>query len=427
MSEKSSKKSTPIWLQIILGLVTFGLYFLLKKSDVKKSITREWSEAILFAVIAATLIRTFLIEAFTIPTSSMEKSLLIGDFLFVSKVSYGARIPMTPISFPFVHHTMPFTDSVKSYSEAIKFPYLRLPGFGKIKNNDVVVFNYPMEDFRPVDKQENYIKRCVAIPGDSLEVKDAVLYINGKMADKPEKMQLKHYIKTDGSPLNPDALRKLGITEISFDPDNFSGDYQMLCTAENAEKLKEFGNVQKVTPIVEKSGPQNADPMIYPQSNLFLYNVDNFGPIYVPQKGKTISLNTRNIALYKRAITVYEHNELEIKDSIVYINQKPASSYTFKMDYHFMMGDNRHNSLDSRFWGFVPEDHIVGKAVFIWLSLDNLESNIFKKIRWNRLFTSINNNGISSSYFLPVAILALLGYGISFYMNRKKQSVKKKK
>lgn len=420
----SSKKSTPLtqtlWFKIFLGLITFGLYFLLRPSTTKKSLVREWSEAIVFAVIAATIIRTFFLEAFTIPTSSMEKTLLIGDFLFVSKVSYGARIPMTPLAVPFVHHTMPFTDSVKSYTTAVQLPYMRLPGLGKVKNNDMVVFNYPMEDFRPVDKQENYIKRCVAIPGDLLQVKDAVLYINNKAGFVPQNMQLRYYVKTDGSPLDPEALQKLGITDVSFDPDNFAGDYQMLTTFENAEKLAAFGNVQKVIPMVEPSKNLRIDPMMFPQSQMYGFNVDNFGPVKVPSKGSSVELNLKTLPIYKRIISVYEKNKLEVKDSLIFINGARAKSYTFKMDYYFMMGDNRHNSLDSRFWGFVPDDHIVGKAVFIWLSLDNTTGNIFKKIRWKRMFTSIGENGPDTKFLWLVVIGIAAFYGYNWYKNKKK-------
>lgn len=428
MTEKNNEKPYPIWLQIILGLITFGIYFLFKKSYKKKSWWIEWSEAIFFAVIAATLIRTFLIEAFTIPTSSMEKSLLIGDFLFVSKVSYGARTPITPVAFPFVHHTMPFTDSVKSYTTAIKFPYFRLPGFGKIKNNDVVVFNYPMEDFRPVDKKENYIKRCVGIHGDSLEVRNGVLFINGKEVESPLNQQMKYYVKTDGSPLNPEALRRINITEAITDPENFTGDYQVLCTKTAAKILSEdFSNVVKVEPIIEKKGIQFSDIQVFPHSKLYNNNIDNFGPIYIPEEGKTVKLSLRTLPFYERIITTYEHHKLEVKDSVIYIDDKPSDSYTFQMNYYFMMGDNRHNSLDSRYWGYVPEDHIVGKAVFIWMSLDNLESNIIKKIRWNRLFTTIGNKGISGSYFAPVVVLILAGYGLNYYRKKKNATATAKK
>ena len=410
-------KKKNIVLVIFLGLITFGLYFVLRKSDKKKSMGREWADAIIFAVIAATLIRTFFIEAYTIPTSSMEKSLLVGDFLFVSKVSYGARIPNTPLSFPFAHHTLPFTDDTKSYLEWIKLPYYRLPGFGKIKNNDVVVFNYPMEDFRPVDKQENYIKRCVAIPGDTLQVKESTLYINNKMAEKPQKMQFRYHIVTDGTGFNSRSITELGITEGG--PLDVPGEFAMLLTAENAEKIKQFANVKSVEPYIEN--PKSIDTMsMYPHDRNFPWNVDNYGPIVIPKEGATVEITPKNIALYARLIEVYEHNKLEIKDNSILINGTVANTYTFKMDYYFMMGDNRHNSADSRFWGFVPVDHIVGKGVFVWLSLDANETNIFKKIRWNRVFSFITNYGVTKSYFLPIAgVLVLIFGGMSVYRRRK--------
>lgn len=412
---ESKKKN--IFLVIFLGIITFGLYFVLRKSDKKKSLTREWLDAVIFAVIAATLIRTFFIEAYTIPTSSMEKSLLVGDFLFVSKVSYGARIPNTPLSFPFAHHTLPFTDDTKSYLEWIKLPYYRLPGMSKIKNNDVVVFNYPMEDFRPVDKQENYIKRCVGIPGDSLQVKEGTLFINNQLADKPDKMQFRYHVVTDGTPFNSKSIAELNITEGG--PLETPGEFAMLLTRENAEKIKEFANVKSVEPYIEN--PKLADTItMFPHHKNFPWNVDNYGPIWIPKEGATVSITPENIALYARIIEVYEHNKLEVKDSVIYINGQVANSYTFKMDYYFMMGDNRHNSADSRFWGFVPIDHIVGKGVFVWLSLDANESNIFKKVRWGRMFSFITNSGVTRSYFLPIAgVLVLIFGGLSLYRKRK--------
>jgi signal peptidase I len=334
----------------------------------------------------------------------------------VSKVSYGARVPMTPISFPFAHHTMPFTETVKSYSELIKLPYFRLPGLGEIKNNDVVVFNYPMEDFRPVDKQENYIKRCVGIPGDKLEVKQGILYINDKMADMPERMQWKYHVQTDGSDFNPKTLMDLQITEGAKTSN--MGDYELTLTKENAEKVKAFGNVVHIEPMFDKAGVYAE--YIFPFDPQRKWNVDNYGSLTIPKAGETVALNMSTLPIYKRLIEVYEKNKLEIKDSKIYINDVLASSYTFKMNYYFMMGDNRHNSADSRFWGFVPEDHIVGKAVFVWLSLDNNSTSIFNKVRWKRVFVSIGNNGVSSSYLLPALVIGGGIYFFARYRRRKK-------
>lgn len=350
----------------------------------KKGVVREWFDAIIFAVIAATVIRMFFIEAFTIPTPSMEKSLLVGDFLFVSKISYGARIPNTPLSFPFAHHTLPLTKDTKSYLEWVRLPYHRIPGLSKIKNNDIVVFNYPMEDFRPVDKRENYIKRCVAIPGDTLKVINKVLYINGEKAEMPVELQYSYHVKTDGNNLNPRVLTKMDITEGGLISNQ--GDYRLALTENSKEKLNAFPNVKEINPISE---PEDSYAnYIFPADKHFRFNKDNFGPITIPKKGITVDLSSENIALYKRLITVYEGNKLTIDGDKIFINRKEASTYTFAMDYYFMMGDNRDNSADSRFWGFVPEDHIVGKAVMIWFSLDKAKT-WFSKIRWSRIFNSI--------------------------------------
>jgi len=372
---------------IILEVLLWLLILTSVKTEVptKKSGIREWFDAVIFAVIAATIIRMFLIEAFTIPTPSMEKSLLVGDFLFVSKINYGPRIPNTPLSFPFAHHTMPLTNETKSYSESIHLPYFRLPGFSNIENNDVVVFNYPMEDFRPVDKRENYIKRCVGIPGDKLRVVNKTLYINDSIAEAPEGMQHSYHVKTDGSSLNRKILERLDITEGGLVSNQ--GDYRLSLTKQNADILgSRFANVQKVKTNCDPENYQ--DEYIFPQSKEFLFNKDNFGPITIPKKGEVIELSIQNIALYHRLITIYEGNTLEINNGKIIINGKESTSYKFSMNYYFMMGDNRDNSLDSRYWGFVPEDHIVGKAVFIWLSLDK-NGSFFNRIRWSRLFSSI--------------------------------------
>lgn len=365
-----------------------------EKPKKKKGFVREWVDAIVFAVIAATIIRLFLIEAYTIPTSSMEKSLLIGDFLFVSKVSYGPRTPITPLAFPFAHHTIPVFNS-KAYLEWIKLPYYRLPGFGSIENNDVVVFNYPMEGFRPVDKRENYIKRCVGIPGDVLEVKKGVLLINDKEADKPEKMQHAYSVKTNGTGFNKRVLRKLDVTEGGRVSNQ--GDFRLTMTDEAVAELSELNNVLDVKRSVEKEGGYaeyifpNSDTEIQSnESQKFFWNVDNFGPVQIPKKGETVTLTAETLPIYERVIDFYENNDLKIEEDRIYINGVETTEYTFKMDYYFMMGDNRHNSADSRFWGFVPEDHIVGKAVFIWLSIDNQATKLLDKIRWNRIFNLID-------------------------------------
>ena len=365
-----------------------------KPAKKKKGFVREWVDAIVFAVIAATIIRLFLIEAYTIPTSSMEKSLLIGDFLFVSKVSYGPRIPNTPLAFPFAHHTIPGINT-KAYLEWIKLPYYRLPGFSKIENNDVVVFNYPMESFRPVDKRENYIKRCVAIPGDVLQVKQGDLYINGELADKPEKMQHSYDVKTNGTGFNNRILRKLDITEGGRTSNQ--GDFSLTMTDEAKEEIAKLANVTNVERSIAKDGtyaeyifPNSDAELESTESKKFFWNVDNFGPVTIPKKGETVQLNLDNLPIYERLIDFYENNDLKIEEDRIYINGIETNEYTFQMNYYFMMGDNRHNSADSRFWGFVPEDHIVGKAVFIWLSIDKNATSFFERIRFKRMFSLID-------------------------------------
>ncbi len=358
-----------------------------KKKKRKKSEIRSWFDAIIFAVIAATILRTFLIEAYTIPTSSMEKSMLIGDFLFVSKVAYGPRVPMTPIAFPLVHHTMPITGG-KSYSEIVQLPYHRMKGFGKIKRNDCVVFNWPAEKLgRPIDKKENYVKRCVGIPGDVLELKNGDLLVNNKPQEKKDGMKKQwHYnVTTKGSGLNPNILyEKFDITEGGYGRNK--NEYNLTLTDASRDALKNLSNVTKLEKRIEDEGVY-AD-YIFPHDSKFKWNNDNFGPITIPKKGATINISTENISIYKDIIERYEENKIDIFDSKIYINDTLVNSYTFNMNYYWMMGDNRHNSADSRFWGFVPENHIVGKALFVWMSWDK-NANGWNKIRWDRLFKSV--------------------------------------
>jgi len=362
----------------------------------KKSKTREWADAIVFAVIAATIIRTFFIEAYTIPTPSMERSLLVGDFLFVSKINYGARIPMTPISFPFAHHTMPLINT-KAYWDGWELDYHRLPGFSEVKKGDVVVFNYPMDAdspyFRPVDKRENYIKRCQGTPGDTLSVVKAQVYINGKAAPNPPGSQLDYTVSTK-TPLNPDVEDQLHIQRYDQNPYPFM-------TQASYNTLKGYSGVT-VTPNIRQPGetdyvyPTNPQHPVGPPSldlpgkpHDYHWNVDNYGPIIIPKKGWTVKLDSVTYPIYERCIAVYENNKIQIIGNDILINGKKTDSYTFKMNYYWMMGDNRHDSDDSRFWGFVPEDHIVGKALFIWLSLDD-QASFLDKIRWSRFFKIIH-------------------------------------
>jgi signal peptidase I len=358
-----------------------------KKPKKKKSEVRSWIDAIGFAVIAATILRTFLIEAYTIPTSSMEKSMLIGDFLFVSKVAYGPRVPMTPIAFPLVHHTMPI-GSGKSYSEVVKLPYHRMKGLGEIERNDCVVFNWPAETLgRPVDKKENYVKRCVGVPGDKIELIDAQLMVNDATQEEPRgmKKQWQYDVSTKGTGLNPNILyEKYDITEGGYGRNK--NEYNLTLTNESRDAIQNFTNVNYVKRQFEKAG--NYAEYIFPHDKNYKWNNDNFGPITVPAAGETVSITTKNISIYKDIIERYENNKLEVVDGEIYINDKVATNYTFAMDYYWMMGDNRHNSADSRFWGFVPENHIVGKALFVWMSWDKNAKGL-KKIRWKRLFSSV--------------------------------------
>jgi signal peptidase I len=375
---------TNILFFVLIQAAIIGYYIFVNRFQ-RKTKTREWIDAIAFAVVAATLIRTFFIEAYTIPTSSMEKSLLVGDFLFVSKVNYGARAPITPVSFPFAHNTMPVVGG-NSYIEWPNMPYMRLPGFQKIKNNDVVVFNYPAEDGRPLDKKENYIKRCLGIAGDSLAVVNQQVLVNGVAAENPPKMQFKYFVQTDGT-FDEKVAKRNDITEGGRVSDQ--GDFELLLTKDAKDDLLQQSWVKKVENTLQAKGAGAS--YIFPFKEEWGWNVDNFGPIYIPKAGDNIKLDTVTYFIYERAIKVYENNPtLEMKDNKVYLEGKEITSYTFKQNYYFMMGDNRHNSADSRFWGFVPEDHIVGKALFTWMSLDPNETNIFKKIRWNRIFRGIN-------------------------------------
>ena len=380
----------PLFIADALFWKTFNYTFWkkrVKQKKKKKSELRNWFDAILFAVIAATILRTFLIEAYTIPTSSMEKSLLIGDFLFVSKVSYGPRVPITPLAFPLVHHTMPIGDG-KSYSESIQLPYHRMKGLGQVKRNDCVVFNWPAETLgRPIDKKENYIKRCVGIPGDKIEVIDGQLMVNSAPQEEFEGMknQFQYTVKTKGTGLNPKILyEKYDITEGGYGRNQ--NEYMLTLTNKNRDALSTFPNVKSVEKRVKTKN--KFEEYIYPHSKNFSWNEDNYGPLIIPKSGTKIDLTTENLPLYKDIIERYERNSLEVVAGEILINKTVATTYTFKMNYYWLMGDNRHNSADSRFWGFVPEDHIVGKALFIWMSWDKNAKGL-KKIRWNRLFDGV--------------------------------------
>ncbi len=353
-----------------------------KEPKKKKGFIREWGDAILFAVVAASLIRWATFEAYTIPTPSMEKSLLVGDFLFVSKLHYGPRTPITPLQVPLTHQTI-WGTNIPSYSDAIQLKSHRLPGFSEVKRNDVVVFNYPPEEQHPADLRTNYIKRCIGIAGDSIQIRDMQVYINGKAVKNPAKMQQMYYLQT-GNMLNQKFFLDRDITDVQ----QAEGGYIIHTSAEKAKELAAIDFIQDV--VLLKNLPGKEDPMVFPHvPSKYAWNADNFGPLYIPKEGATVDITPETLPLYEKVILGYEHNEnAEVRNGQLFIDGKPVNKYTFKQDYYFMMGDNRHNSLDSRFWGFVPEDHIVGKAVMIWMSADP-NGTFLSKIRWNRLFNTI--------------------------------------
>ena len=361
-----------------------------------KSAVREWFDSILFAVIAATLIRWLFFEAFTIPTPSMENSLLVGDFLFVSKLHYGTRTPKTPLQVPLTHQTI-WGTSIPSYTDAIQLPQYRLPGFSDVKRGDVVVFNYPPELQHPVDLKTNYIKRCVGLPGDKLEVRDLQVYTNGVAMVNPPRMEDEYFVATTTAVNEEKVFKDNGISEYHSYTESFNDTiatndqpgYLVFTTVEIAAKLKTFDFVKSITMV--KSPKEISEPMLYPNSPLFKWNRDNYGPITIPKEGMTVNLTPENIATYGTVIKSYEGNDdVTLDAASIKVGGKAITSYTFKQDYYFMMGDNRHNSADSRYWGFVPKDHIVGKAVFVWMSIDPDPTSFFNKIRWNRLFRVIN-------------------------------------
>lgn len=417
----------------LLGLaIIFDLYitkkvkwaFWRKKSSNGKSNTLlEWIDAVIFALVAATFIRMFFIEAYTIPTGSMEKTLLVGDYLFVSKVAYGPKIPETPVSFPLVHNVMPVTGG-ESYSEIIKNDYRRLKGFSSVKRDDIVVFGFPHGDtvlkalpqddyyqlvrmnnnnreytqkmygpviVRPNDKKDNYVKRCVAIAGDTLSVVNGNVFVNGVPQKEYEGLQSTYTVYTNGSAINPKILKEIGLVpqEVYFDP-SLPGYPDMTLTKGELAKVKDLAIVAEIRENIDVYPPDYPDSplLLFPFTDNFEWTRDNYGPIWIPAKGATANLTLENLPLYQRIISTYEKNRLEVKDGEIYINGEKSDTYTFKQDYYFMMGDNRHHSLDSRYWGFVPEDHIVGKPAMLWFSTDKYES-FPSNIRWNRLFKFI--------------------------------------
>ena len=432
-------------------IVPWGWWKRSENATVRK--VMSWVDAIVFALVAVYFVHTYFFQNYVIPTSSLEKTLLVGDYLFVSKVNYGPRKPQTPLSMPLTQHTMPIL-GCKSYIGALQWDYERVAGFEDIEIGDIVVFNYPAGDvattnpdvidfhsmcyvfgqqqlgkeypidsttsiaeareiyakyyeagkkvfenhsnelgeivYRPVDRRENYVKRCVGLPGNTLEIKDKIVYIDGTPQKEPANAQFNYYVRFRKN-LSELKRRELGISKEDLLAFNGSKDEsglgQLPLTRENYRKLKNDKELVDSISIVNQDAPD----VVYPLNGRTGWTLDNYGPVWIPKKGESCPLTIENIAIYERPIVAYEGNTLEVKDGKIYINGKESDSYTFKMDYYWMMGDNRHNSADSRCWGFVPEDHVVGKALFIWLSLDKDLGLFNGKIRWNRMFRSVES------------------------------------
>lgn len=352
----------------------------------KRTVSQEWFEAIVFAVFAATFIRWVFMEAYVIPTPSMERSLLVGDFLFVSKINYGPRTPKTPLQIPLTHAKIWGTE-VPSYLDFIRLPQYRLPSLDKVERNDVVVFNYPPEFEHPKDLRTHYIKRCVAIPGDVIEIRRGQVYINGEKGKNPKLMQYRYFVATN-QVIRPRVFNDHDITEfgVSRKPDGTKG-YIVLTNDQTAKKLESLDFIDSVEP--QFMAKEDVEPRIFPDARYYPWNADNYGPLDIPGRGKTIQVDEYSLAKYGSTIKNYEElDDVKIDVDKLYINGEEIDEYTFKKDYYFMMGDNRHNSEDSRYWGFVSEDFVVGEASFIWMSLDD-NASFFNKIRWNRLFNGI--------------------------------------
>ena len=411
----------------LLGLVPIFDYHITKKVNwlfwkkeykdgEKRNALLDWIDAVIFAVVVVTFINTFFFQAFKIPSSSMESSLYTGDHLFVSKLAYGPKLPQTPLTIPFTHNVIA---GKESYSTLIQNDYKRLKGFGHVKTGDYVVFGFPHGDTvlvrepasdyymyertygrdytlkhfgpviaRPADKKDHYVKRCVAVAGDTLEIRDGQVYVNSEAQEVWPGVQNSYRVVTNGQRINTVNLDKLGLNlrELWYHPE-LPGYPEMPLTATMLEKVKGYSNVVSVNQNIDvwPADYPDSELTIFPFNSAYRWTRDNYGPLWIPQKDVTVELTIENLPLYERIITAYEGNELDVRDGRIFINGEEAQSYTFKQDYYFMMGDNRHNSLDSRYWGFVPEDHIVGKPALIWLSIDG-NKKFPHNIRWRRFF-----------------------------------------
>ena len=472
-----------IYLMLLsLGFYTFYINYLSnKKTYIDSEITTSGFEksigSFVFAIVVATIVHNYFIQPFVIPTGSLEKSLKVGDFLFVSKFHYGARVPQTVVALPLVHDTIPLIKT-RSYFKKPQLPYFRLPGFQEIKQNDIVVFNWPADTVRkffvkekgvikPMDKKSNYVKRAVGMPGDVFEIKDGVIYINGKENILPYRANpLFNYKIYSNNGISSSKLTSLGINNFirkyEIDISNQSSNslnkllphllsYSQiednkliiitddkgvpslnLSIVELLEKEKELKlTFDELKDLEQKAGFDSINRLIqntklyntnyFPNNIKFNWNNDNFGPIKIPKQGQSVNINLNNLPIYKRIIKEYENNDLKIIDNNIYINQEESTSYTFKMNYYWMMGDNRYNSEDSRVWGFVPYDHVLGKPVFIWMSIDGLFEGIGNwKIRWDRVFTTVGLDGEPRSY-LPHFIAFILLWQLYFFIVKKRK------
>jgi len=412
-----------LWFLLVFDLVLFDIW-VTRKFDWtfrKYGLPRhfqsamEWLFIILLALASSFTIKVLFVETYKIPTPSMEETLLAGDFIFVSKLAYGPRLPETPLAIPFYHNKLP--SGKKSYSEKLKMPHKRLKGFSKVERDDIIVFNFPLGDTmvvqypgqnyyslvrqygrdyirsefdiitHPVDKRENYIKRCIALPGDTLEIRGGQVRVNEQIRPALPLQKFKYYVSTNGDPLPDAVLDSLKIlkTAVTYNPVNSL--HVLYMAQEYVETLRSFPQVRSIKQYSEPTiSFQNQE--IFPHSPFHRWTGDNFGPIVVPAMGDSISLDMLKLPLYQRLISTYENNELEVIDGDIHINGQPASSYTIQMDYYFVMGDNRHNSADSRYWGFVPEDHLLGKAVAVWFSIEP-EKRIIGGLRKERIFRAI--------------------------------------